>query len=248
MTAAGICSVSFRPLSVEEMIELSSSAGLDCIEWGGDIHVPAGNIERAKQVAALTKDAGLSIHSYGSYYRCGEDEDFSAVSKTAHALGAENIRVWAGKKDSQLFSDEEFSRLVETVRAAADLAARYGQTLAFEHHHGTYCNTPESTLRLLQSVNRNNVKTYWQPAYWQSTDSLDIDVNAIKLLRDHIVGVHIYHWRGTERLPLAEGLSNWQKFVELLGENKFYLEFFAGDSIEQFRIDAAVLKDVLKNR
>lgn len=248
MTAAGICSVSFRQLSVDEIIRISKAAGLDCIEWGGDIHVPVGDIATAHRVAALTAEAGLCIHSYGSYYRCSEDEDFTPISETAHALGADIIRIWAGNKNSDLYSDSEFSRLVETVRAAADVAARYNQTLAFEHHHGTYCNTPESTLRLLREVGKSNVKTYWQPAYWQAADSLDIDLRAINLLRDYTVGVHVYRWRENERLPLKEGFSDWQKYVELLGQNKYYLEFFANDSIEQFALDSAVLKNILQNR
>ena len=39
---AGVCSVTFRALSVEEVAQLAASAGVQAIEWGGDVHVPPG--------------------------------------------------------------------------------------------------------------------------------------------------------------------------------------------------------------
>ena len=42
MLKTGVCSVTFRNLNVERIIELVVEAGLDGIEWGGDVHVPTG--------------------------------------------------------------------------------------------------------------------------------------------------------------------------------------------------------------
>ena len=41
----GLCSVSFRKLTVEEIIAAVKDAGLDGIECGGDVHVPHGDVE-----------------------------------------------------------------------------------------------------------------------------------------------------------------------------------------------------------
>jgi sugar phosphate isomerase/epimerase len=40
MIHTALASVTFRHLTFEEIIELVRKAGLDGIEWGGDIHVP----------------------------------------------------------------------------------------------------------------------------------------------------------------------------------------------------------------
>ncbi|MNI10046.1 hypothetical protein D3C73_631400 [compost metagenome] len=52
----GLVSVTFRRLSVEEIVMMVQKAGLQDIEWGGDIHVPHGNFQRAHEVAKLTHD------------------------------------------------------------------------------------------------------------------------------------------------------------------------------------------------
>ena len=47
----GLTSVSFRKLSVDEVIALAKKAGVDGIEWGSDVHVPPNDIEYVKEVA-----------------------------------------------------------------------------------------------------------------------------------------------------------------------------------------------------
>ncbi len=43
MFKVGLCSITFRDLSVEQVIALSVRAELDGIEWGGDYHVHQGS-------------------------------------------------------------------------------------------------------------------------------------------------------------------------------------------------------------
>src|SRR5690625_849857 len=42
MLRPGICSVTYRDLPPEEIVPLAAEAGLECIEWGGDVHVAPG--------------------------------------------------------------------------------------------------------------------------------------------------------------------------------------------------------------
>ena len=69
MIKAGICSITFRRKNPDEIVRLAEQAGLDAIEWGGDVHVPAGDTAVARRVGQITLDAGLSVSSYGSYER-----------------------------------------------------------------------------------------------------------------------------------------------------------------------------------
>ena len=43
MIGSSLCSVTFRALTPEEVLELAARAELDAIEWGGDVHVPCGS-------------------------------------------------------------------------------------------------------------------------------------------------------------------------------------------------------------
>src|SRR3954469_7051647 len=100
----GLVSVTFRPLSPQHVVELVRQAKLDAIEWGGDIHVPHGDVAAAREVWTMTLDAGLAVAAYGSYYRAGVSETdglpFARVLETAVQLAAPTIRVWAGSKAS----------------------------------------------------------------------------------------------------------------------------------------------------
>jgi 3-dehydroshikimate dehydratase len=53
----GLVSISFRPLSVEELIRLVTDVGLEGIEWGGDKHVPHGDLDTARRVRGQNEDA-----------------------------------------------------------------------------------------------------------------------------------------------------------------------------------------------
>ena len=93
----GLVSISFRKLSWQDTLSLAKTAGLEAIEWGGDVHVPHGDVALAREVGEATRAAGLEVAAYGSYYRLGEPApDFSDVLASAKALGAPIIRIWAG--------------------------------------------------------------------------------------------------------------------------------------------------------
>ena len=53
-----VASVTFRRKSVCEVAELARRAGLDAVEWGGDIHVPPGNAQAARAALHCTRETG----------------------------------------------------------------------------------------------------------------------------------------------------------------------------------------------
>ena len=55
----GLVSISFRKHTPEEIVKACADAGLRYIEWGSDVHVPAGNEARAREVRALCASAGI---------------------------------------------------------------------------------------------------------------------------------------------------------------------------------------------
>ncbi len=81
----GLVSVSFRKLPPEQIIALARQAGLQSIEWGGDVHVPPENLENARVIGEMTRAAGLSVACYGSYYRLTDAEAGMAEKNVAAA-------------------------------------------------------------------------------------------------------------------------------------------------------------------
>ena len=254
MIQGGLASITFRELSPAETVACAVRAGLEAIEWGGDIHVPHGDIAKAREARILTEDAGLRVASYGSYYRAGcESKDrkrptFLEVLDTAVALRAPAIRVWAGNRGSNDADGTWRETVVAETRRIADLAAQAEIAIAFEFHGGTLTDTTESTCRLLETLDHHNVRTYWQTP-------LDLEEPARFQSLEHIIpwlgNLHVFHWRGFTREPLAQGADAWRRYLAraaTTGRCRFaLLEFVEDDSPEYLLRDAQTLKELLND-
>ncbi|WP_115789823.1 sugar phosphate isomerase/epimerase family protein [Arthrobacter silvisoli] len=238
----GLCSVTLRSHSVEDVVALAAEAGLAGIEWGSDVHVPdADAAARAKGACA---DAGLRVFSLGSYYRAGTFGDFGPTLALAAGIGAPRVRIWAGSLEPHEADAGTWDAVVEDTRRIADLAAGQGVELAFEFHNRSLTATVEGTLELLDRVDRPNVGTYWQPAVGVS-DAGALD--ALRSLIGPLMGIHCFSWwPQAERLPLGAREGLWREALELASGSgrdlDVMLEFVADDSPESLRSDAATLR------
>lgn len=240
----GIVSVTFRNLSCKSIVKLAHDAGLKAIEWGSDVHVPAGNAELAELVRDNSAKAGIKPVSYGSYYGKGEAgyDTFVKLVNTAKLIGTDNIRIWAGGKDSEDVGKAERVEYVAEVQRLADTAKENGIDISFECHRSTLTNTPDSALRLIEEIGRDNVYLYWQPL--QSED-IELNKSIIKRFLPYLKNVHVYAWHEWERLALAEHEKAWREYIDVLrqSEKKYamLLEFVKADSTEQLKEDAQTL-------
>lgn len=238
MPDPGLCSVTFRSLAPAEVLEAAARAGLRTVEWGGDVHVPPGDLRTASEVAARTADTGLRTVSYGSYVVLGHTEPDDALA-TAVALGAPLVRVWAGKSGSRQASPDDRRRVVSAAQRMADAAADHGIAIATEFHRGTLTDTVASTLELLEDTERPNVLTHWQPPVGANDDE---SLHGLRVVLPHLAHVHAFSWTAQgERLPLAARAAMWQEVVAIAGDRSILLEFVEGDLIESFDRDAATL-------
>ena len=241
----GLVSVTFRQKSVEEIAALTAEAGLSGVEWGGDVHVPPGDREAARRAAQLTRQAGLEVLSYGSYYRCQPGEDFTPVLESALALGAPRIRVWAGTKPWEEASPQEREALAVQLGQAVDQAAAAGLALGLEYHRGTATQTVSGALELLKEIRACNVSCYWQPNPELTKEEHLAEIDA---LLPFLSNIHVFSWtKESLRLPLAAGEDCWLSYLNRIregGKNRaLILEFVKDDSPEQFRADAKSLKE-----
>jgi len=238
----GLTSITFRQLDWLEVICVANDCGLDGIEWGGDVHAPPGNEVLACKIARATKEAGLSVLSYGSYYRLGAGEPFEPVLATAKTLGAKIIRVWAGTKASAQYTAQERQLAVEDARRIADLAREEGIMVALEYHRDTLTDNAESAVDLLKTA--GNIKTYWQP-----NPELSHEKNCaeLKAMLPWLTYLHVFHWShdGT-RLPLENGMAEWQDYMQMANNHAgaAVLEFVRGNDPVQCARDAVVLRSL----
>lgn len=249
MIKTGLVSITFRQLTPEQIVRLVEKAGLQAIEWGGDVHAPHGDTEAARKVRKLTEQAGLEISSYGSYYRVGvngsRNPEFNEVLDTALELQAPCIRVWAGNKEAQECEESYYRYIADQTQRIAELCAKHNISIAYEYHNGTLTNTAESTIKLLKMVNHPYVTTYWQPIHGAGVEKNSKD---LKKLIEYVSNVHVFHWWPDERARrmLKEGEGHWKEYFRILGNSgkKRYalLEFVKNDKPENFLEDAKTLK------
>ena len=245
----GLVSITFRALSPSEVIALVVQAGLQAIEWGGDIHVPHGDVPRATEVARLTREAGLSTAAYGSYYRLGESEgkglSFTSVLDSAVALGAPTIRVWAGCKGSAEVTPEERQSIVDDALRVANLAQARGVTISLEYHGGTLTDSRDSVAQLAKELAHPAIDFLWQPTNGEDEESC---IARLHDILPRVCHIHVFHWWPTaaERRPLVEGESRWLRYLDIIRSTgkpmPCLLEFVQGDSPEAFLRDAATLR------
>ncbi|GAA1489288.1 sugar phosphate isomerase/epimerase family protein [Brachybacterium sacelli] len=214
MIRPGLCSVTFRELAVDRVVELAAGAGLECIEWAGDAHVPPGDTVAAERARTLTEQAGLAVASYGSYLRFeGSDEEFSgqseAVLLAARALGAPRIRVWAGRTGSAEVSSAQRARIVGRIQQFADRAGEQGLDVGLEFHGGTLTDEITSTLDLLEEIGRDNVRSYWQPHQdMPAAEALD----TLRRALESTSTIHVFSWWPDHRRhPLSERGGLWRE-------------------------------------
>lgn len=246
----GLCSVTHRDLTPAEVVTAAAEAGLECIEWGADVHAPVGDERGAAAVRRLTEDAGLAVASYGSYLRFADDsEQFQAALATATALGAPRIRVWAGNSGSSDTTERQRTEVAGRLRRAAARAGDAGIQLGLEFHGGTLTDVVDSTLALLDEVGHDNLSTYWQPHQGMPDDEA---VRTLERVLDRVSTVHVFSWWPmAERLPLSERGELWRRVIGLLtehgGRHDLLLEFVTGDDPAALRRDARTLRDLIAN-
>ncbi len=256
MLYAGITSVTFRNLKPIEIVKLTSDAGLKGIEWGGDIHVPVGDLINAKEVKKITEESGMSIAGYGSYYRMGgnnkdknedkgkdidkdkykDDKDyFKYILETAQAINAPTIRVWAGTQGS-LDTDSFFrEKIIKETFEICEIAKKSNITISLEFHGGTLTDTGSSALQLLKEVNHPSLRTYWQ-----TLDNINYKqrLESLKCILPWLSNIHVFHWEEHNRLPLEEGMDVWRSYFELiktdLKDHYAMLEFVKDDDTMSF--------------
>ncbi|MFJ7198814.1 MULTISPECIES: sugar phosphate isomerase/epimerase family protein [unclassified Streptomyces] len=248
----GLCSVTFRRLPAPELARRAADAGLEAVEWGADVHAPPGDPDAVRAAREASDGYGLTCSSYGSYFRAapGEAAGFPAIARAAVLLGAPRVRVWAGAAGSRDATPEERSGTVARLRDAARTAADHGLELALEFHSKTLTDTVESTVRLLDEVGADNLRTYWQPPQ----DAPDEEALAgLAALVDRVSAVHVFSWwPGNRRLRLADREDLWTGVFGLLNERRVpmdaLLEFVPGDDPAVLSREAGTLRRVAAHR
>ena len=244
----GLVSISFRALTPEQIISAVKDSGLQAIEWGSDVHVPAGDTDAAKKVRAMTEAAGLKMPEYGSYHRIGTSagEKITDTVSSAHILGTPIVRLWAFDRSCRDMTTEQYQTAVNA--AIAICKENPDITFCLECHNNTVTEEYHDTLRFLQDVGCENLQMFWQPNQFRDHA---YNIEALKALLPYIHSAHVFAWEGTSRFPLAAHTDRWTDYLNILKTSEketiaLMLEFVHDDKPESLAPTAETLLSWVK--
>ncbi len=239
----GLASVTFRKKSIEEIVDIAKKAGIGFIEWGGDIHVRS--LQDAKKAKELCDKNGIKISSYGSYYSVGTNDadDWQRICEIASAMSASSVRVWLGKKNSEVTDEEEYKNLLADAESMCSTAEKYGLLVCPECHDNTFNNNTDAILKIKKDLGKDNFKTYFQSRYFR----MGYDLDRIDRTFDIIENAHIsYRDLKREQLFRKKDKSYLDTLLKKLREKNFggivMVEFVSFNSEKQFMKDIKKLK------
>ena len=247
MFKTGVVSVSFRKLSVDDVIKYAKEAGLAYIEWGSDVHAPYTDTERIEYIAAEQKKAGLACSSYGTYFRLGEHdtEELCGYIAAAKKLGTDILRLWCGSKNYADMTAEEQDFIIAESKKAAKRAESEGVILCMECHNKTFTNTLEGALRLMEAVNSPAFRMFWQPS---TTASVEDNLIYASAIAKYTYNIHVFYYEDGVKHPLADGTEAWHRYLSCFdGNQALLLEFMYDGRVESLSSEAAALNAIAKD-
>ncbi len=242
LNQVGLVSVSFRKLTPEEILRRAAEAGLEVIEWGSDIHAPRLDPGRLQELVQLQRSYGIRCCSYGTYFYLGRDpvEQLPEYIAAAKVLGTDVLRLWCGVKSPWGYTQQEKQALFAACREAAEMAEKAGVTLCMECHMRSFTETRESALELMRAVSSPAFRMYWQPNQNRTAEE---NIAYIGALKEYIEHIHVFQWKGTEKLPLEQGAEEWKKYLAALPAGRtLLLEFMPDNDIASLAREAKTLQ------
>lgn len=192
----------FADRDLESAVRTAAEIGYEGVEiMAREPHLPADtSLERAEEIETVLDALDLSVPCLATYtggYSSLSERDCEAELETfekylelSTVLGVDLLRHGAGGPSVRNATDEDFERAAAWLERAADLAAEYDRTIGLEIHSHTLTETVDSTLRLLEMIDRDNVGIIHDAGNMFIVDDA-YGPASVERLGDAIVHVHV---------------------------------------------------------
>ena len=254
---AGLCTIAFQDRPFYEVLELASEVGFHGVEpWGKPDHLPLTSTDdQVKAVRDRIAELGIETSQYGCYVRLGDgqkpedkDRDMDRTIQITRLLGTNICRIWAGTKNSELLSEEEWKLMVGDGRRFCARAEDAGILLAMEMHSNSVTNKASATIDLIDRVGSPALK-----ANYQILNSSEDPYERARVAGPHVVMAHAQNASaGRGRTLICEGTVDFQKIYDILKEfgfkGYFEVEFVRGETMQErvaaLKADCACLRRI----
>ena len=248
MRQKGLVSISFRGLTPETIIRKTYDAGLDCIEWGSDVHAPCNDLKRIREIVQSQGYYGITCSSYGTYFRIGTDpaDGIKPYILAARALGTDILRIWLGSADWKQYTGDEQKYLLAQCMQLAEIAKKEEVRLCLECHPNTCTQEREDALLIMREIASPFFRMYWQPNQFRTVES---NLRYAEEILEYTEVIHVFNWKGHDRYPLLAGADIWRRYLAAASQTApLLLEFMPDDRWESLAQEAESLRKILEGR
>jgi sugar phosphate isomerase/epimerase len=188
--------------NIEHFVADAAAIGYQGVEIRGVGELQSGNIprERVLQIRDLLLSSKLTptnLSLFVGNFACNSEEENAAeyakweqYLEFATAIGCGMMRLNPGFQHSDEVSQEHFAKAVHWFQRSADAAQDRGVRVAIEMHHGTLCDSADSSLAFLEAVGRSNVGLILDPVNLYQVPT-DYGIRTIERLKPYLYNVHI---------------------------------------------------------
>lgn len=142
----------------------------------------------------------------------------------AEAVGVKTVVVFGVEREPE-DCDDDFYRVAELMRKAAEKAAERGFQIQLENLPGTWADTSDNCLRLLKEVNHPNFGCIWDTGNFYEAEPGSL-LPGYEKLKPYIRNVHLKDGR------IRNGRMHWQHLGEGLTDIKGQIEALKADGYQ----------------
>jgi len=197
-----------KDLPMMEAVRISVKIGFEGIELH-DCHFPVDiDPERVNDLSKVAREQGIELVNLATFVggfsglsdeSCGDElRKFVRYLGFARMLGIPYIRLNPGRPEPEKATVEEWQKASLWLGKAADLARPHDISIVLEMHEGSLIATAESTLKLLDMINRDNVVINYDVGNIFHVPA-DYGVDALRKIEGHVRFIHVRDERGKDK-------------------------------------------------
>lgn len=227
-----------------EILDFAKAESFDGVElvsnWPQGDYPSSAESDRIRALRNLYDNYGLSVFSIqlgaGGAFDPEQGNRRAWVSATkdrldfARQVGCNCVGMWPGGGLRGQSMDDAITRLAESFRLVAELAAERGLVAAFEIEPPFVFNTEEHLTRIIEKANHPNLKTIYDPSHFDLMNGSSGRPHEMlkRVGVEHIGYVHLTDTDGTLRdggtskhLACGDGHANIPESLRFLREGGF---------------------------
>jgi sugar phosphate isomerase/epimerase len=241
-------------LTLDQFLAKAKELGFDGVMLGAKRpHLSLLDYDEAARVKlkARIKELGLDLVCIAGYndFTAGVDKagvphtEIQAIyigelARLARDLGTNMVRIYTGFERPDIPFDKQYAIVLEGLKMAGKLAAKYGVTLVVQNHHDIAVN-PDAMKWLLDEVNLPNVKAAFD--CWSPT-MLGLNPQELKkavyTMKPYILHTTVADY---EKLPRYRYEPSQVNYVAQLPENR---EVNMGEGYLDYKTFIGTLKEI----